>query len=147
MARGNPNIKELGKNTWFQKGKVQTHVKPMTNYDNICKRLGIESKIKYTKLELYAMCEALLTMSCNQLEKLAKDKRIPVILQNFAKAIVQATEGGSLGVIDTLLDRFFGKPTQEVVNIRKEVVPTADNLGDFTTEELSKMIAEKSAQN
>jgi len=144
--RGNPNIKELGKAYHFKKGMVKTSVKPLTSYKSICERLGIESKVKLTNREKREMTEALLEMSIAQLEKLSKDKRIPVFLKTVAAALVKSDADGSLSAWNDLNDRFYGKASQEIVTVKKEVIPTVDNLKEFTPEELSEHLAKEAVK-
>lgn len=146
--RGNPNIKSVGKTTRFKKGKSgNPNGRPVTNYRAICDRLGIDYKVKMTKDEKYAVAEALLEMSLDDLKKLEKNTRVPIFVSTFASALVQGHETGNINNIDKLFDRFFGKPTQEIVNKRMELEPTPSNLAQFTTDELSKMLRKQPVQN
>lgn len=147
MSRGNPNLKLYGKETQFKKGEVKSAGRPISSYKTICERLGIDYKVRLTKKEKYELNEALLEMSAEQLEALSVDKRIPISIATIAKALLKALENGSMAIVETMNDRHFGKATQEVVTIRKEIEPTKDNLKEFSIEELSKMLRQKEVSN
>jgi len=138
---GNPNIKQYGKETRFKRGTVPNkNGRPITSYKTICSRLNIEHKVKMTKEEKYALAEALLEMSISDLEKLANNKKVPIFISTFANSLIKGAASGNISSIESLFDRFFGRPTQEIINKRQELEPTPTNLTKFSKEELSKML-------
>lgn len=147
MPKGNPNIKFYGKETRIKKGEVRSTGRPAKSYKTICERLGIDYRIRLTKREKYELAEALLEMSVEQLTALANDKRIPVFVTTFAKALIDGASAGNRLAVEALFDRFFGKPTQEVITVRKEIEPTSANLKEFTVDELSRMLRRKEVSN
>lgn len=147
MGRGNPNLHKYGIEKPKPK-KVNSNIgRPVTRFKTICGRLGIDYKVKMTKQEKYSIAESMIEMSANELEALSQDKRIPIFVSSYATALLNELKIGGTRTLELLLDRFFGKPTQEVVTIKKNVKPSEENLKDFSTEELSKYLQERSVNN
>ncbi len=75
---------------------------------------GIEFKVNLPKAEKFTILECMMEKSEDELDKIIADKESPIFMRTLAKSFKQSLASGSLGSLETILDRIFGRPKQDL---------------------------------
>ena len=112
MAKKRGNIQNL---TPWKKGQSgNPNGRPRRVLTKLQKDLKIEFNVSLPKEDKLTLLESLLEMNGNQLAGIINDDQSPIFLVNIANAILKETKAGKTYALNSLFDRFFGKPSQSV---------------------------------
>lgn len=99
-------------NQWERGESGNPNGRPRKTLKRLEQLIGIEFNVTLSKADKFAILEAMLEMSGNELAKIGSDKDTPIFMVNIAKAILDDTKKGQVKTLSELMDRFFGKAAQ-----------------------------------
>lgn len=79
--------------------------------------LNVNVNINLTKSDTYNLLGCLLTCNENQLKALLSNPKIPIAIKTVVKRLLMDADAGSLGTIESLWDRIFGKQMQTTLDM------------------------------
>ncbi len=113
MAKANKGIKNLKP---FEKGEdkrrnLQGRPTRLAQFE---KQLGVKFPAGIKLKEVEALISSLMVMSVDELAIVIKDKSSPVVVSIVASSLLQSIKAGKSDELLKLMDRVFGKPTQQI---------------------------------
>jgi hypothetical protein len=82
-------------------------------------------EIGYKKSEVNDCILAMMAMTLEELQEAYKSKSATVMEKTIANAIITGIRKGNLSSVETLLDRVYGKPKQEIEQKVTKIKPPA----------------------
>jgi len=80
----------------------------------ITRLTGEEFKISLTRNEKHQLIESVLERTPSELQELVDNPEMPAFIIAIAKAMLKDIELASIATVETLFDRVFGRPKQDV---------------------------------
>lgn len=140
MARpgGNPDLYKSG----FTKDRQPAKNGRKKSQLNVIEQtLNIDLALNISKENYYDILRKIATATEEEMIAMANNKKLPVTLRIYIKALNNAIKIGDIKTVNELLDRVFGRPTQSI-NVKNEITMTEAEV-DAEIERLNKILSEK----
>lgn len=82
--------------------------------NHLAELTGESYKLELTKADKYRIIESLIEKSEEELDEVTKDKTKPMFVRMVAEAVKDQAGKCSVILLETIFDRIYGRPTQDV---------------------------------
>ena len=147
MAKKGPNtekgkatsLQNLQKGMWKKGESGNPEGRPRRMIHHLCEKIGVDFNVCLTKDDKYQIIESMIEMSLTELKLIATDQNAPSFMVLIASAIKSDIANGNLYTLNSLFDRFFGKPLQTSEVVTREILASEEELLD-EIEELNRKL-------
>ena len=88
------------------------------------------SDMPLTYRDVKVICATLLSCTMGQIKEISENKNLPVILTIICKAMLMDYKKGKVKTVDWLVDRAFGKPKKQRIELLGKRKVTFSKTGD-----------------
>lgn len=118
--------KHLEKHKWPKGKSGNPKGRPKSMLNKMRESLGVDLGIEVTKGDIKTVIQSILCLTIPELQKLVKDSKTPAMVVGMATAIIKDANAGKITTVDSLLDRVYGRPSQEI----EQIIMNKVNLPD-----------------